>query len=131
MTQISVSQALMLISNHSKQKFDVAGQSVKVRINANDNEDDYEEIDLSQTKLCRKCRQIKTLDLFYANRSLFDGRSNHCKVCQAARQAAAYASNPEAQKLKVKLNREKNYDAYMTYQRSWRESKKLKQESMQ
>ncbi len=34
-----------------------------------------------ETKICTKCQQVKTLDLFYNNKSRRDGKSEQCKQC--------------------------------------------------
>jgi hypothetical protein len=129
LTQISTAQALTLISVQ-KPKFKTTGKSVKVSIVADD-EDDFEYVDLEQTKLCRGCNEVKTLDLFYKNKCMFDGRNTQCKACQSAREKAKYAANPKAQKLRVKLNREKNPDAYKAYQLNRYYANKLKQGAAQ
>jgi hypothetical protein len=115
LAQISTVQALTLIYVQ-KTKFKAVGKSIKVSIGDDTDEDDFEGVDLTQTKLCRGCNEVKTLDLFYKNKCMFDGRNTQCKACQSAREKAKYAANPEAQKLRIKLNRERNPEAYKAYQ---------------
>jgi hypothetical protein len=129
LTQISIAQALALISVQ-KPKFKTVGKSVKVSIGSDD-EDDFDDVDLTLTKLCRGCNEVKTLDFFYKNKCMFDGRNTQCKACQSAREKAKYAANPEAQKLRIKLNRERNPEAYKAYQLNRYYANKLKQGAAQ
>jgi hypothetical protein len=130
LTQISMANALALISVQ-KPKFKAVGKSIKFSIGGDTDEDDFEDVDLTQTKLCRGCNEVKTLDLFYKNKCMFDGRNTQCKACQSAREKAKYAANPEAQKLRIKLNREKNQEAYKAYQLNRYYANKLKQGAVQ
>jgi len=59
------------------------------------------------TKVCSKCREVKTLDGFSKNKTKKDGCQSKCKVCVKEYGAKCYAANPE----KIKKKNAKYYAA--------------------
>lgn len=55
---------------------------------------------LSTEKVCRKCKQAKPLDQFYARKTAFDGRRGECIECGKAEVIAAYHKDPEKSRVK-------------------------------
>lgn len=55
-------------------------------------------------KICLECREEKSLDDFYRNKTVLDGRSRYCKKCSDARNKASRDKHPE----KSRYNREKS-----------------------
>ena len=53
-------------------------------------------------KRCTKCGEVKPLEAFHRQSGSRDGRRPECKVCNLARQAAARAVDPEANRRRVR-----------------------------
>jgi hypothetical protein len=72
-------------------------------------------------KKCSKCKELKPLDQFYAQKGGRDGLRADCKACMAAYKAAAYRENPEKVKARVRKWQQENPDRYREKQRKYRE----------
>lgn len=64
----------------------------------------------SITKICTKCKEEKTLDLFYRQKGCYDGRRPECKKCSNLRIDRCHKDKPELKKLWSKTSRERNKD---------------------
>ena len=72
-------------------------------------------------KTCSKCRAVKSLDQFYADRHGKDGKMSYCKSCRGQQTAAWQKNNPEkARKIKER-HKENNPKAYSLYYKKHRE----------
>lgn len=49
-------------------------------------------------KMCCKCQQTKSLDLFHNNKNMPDGKHHYCKPCEKQRRQKIYANNAEQHK---------------------------------
>jgi hypothetical protein len=75
---------------------------------------------MEQSKTCKKCQQIKTLDKFPIHKECLDGHSNVCKQCKVNQERIRRAKNPEFYKAKAAATRKANHEKRMQYQREWR-----------
>ena len=72
-------------------------------------------------KQCQKCRQSKTLEWFFRNRSTRDGFSHYCKPCHSAvvkrsnARPAALAAHAELQKRYREANADKRAETVRKY----------------
>lgn len=90
-----------------------------------------------EVKTCTCCKVAKTLDLFSKDKSRKDGRSYHCRECQAAKHqrlmqdpqyaekirrinAKNYAENKERYRATGKIWTERNWDKVRSYQAEYR-----------
>ena len=70
-----------------------------------------------ESKICYKCKQIKSIMEFYKNKDHKDGLQNICKECDKAESKKYREANPGKNNLTVK-NWRKNHPEY---QKEWRE----------
>ena len=65
------------------------------------------------TKVCSKCKNLKTLDGFYKDKSKKDGHYPQCKVCKKDSNAEYRAANPEKRKeyRAANVEKKKEYNA--------------------
>lgn len=72
-----------------------------------------------QTKICSKCKNEKSADRFYTDRSKKDGLSSYCKVCRSRYHKAYRADNREALSELGKRYYEENKEQILKKQREY------------
>lgn len=77
----------------------------------------------TKTKICAKCGEVKSLDDFYADAKMRDGRGSYCKKCSADYTRERMASNPEARAKKKQYNQDHQEDTRAT-RRIYREKRR-------
>lgn len=70
----------------------------------------YTERVIEDMKQCRKCKQTKEHSEFPPRKVSKDGFHSYCRSCMRAMMKANYQSNPEAHRIRNKLQREKIYE---------------------
>ena len=63
---------------------------------------------MMETKVCTKCNETKTVDLFYKRSDRLSGYTSHCKACKRAHDNAHYSKPETKQKVSeyAKIRRE-------------------------
>lgn len=56
------------------------------------------------TKICNKCKESKTLELFAKGKNYKDGRRNTCKRCHTDYVMEYYKNNPDKRLEKIRMN---------------------------
>ena len=54
---------------------------------------------MMETKVCTKCNETKTVDLFYKRRDRLSGYTSHCKACKRSHDNAHYSKPETKQKV--------------------------------
>lgn len=79
------------------------------------------------TKQCRKCNQIKSINDFYNDKSQKDGKQNICKICSRKNVDKYRAENPEKIKEQDKKKYQNNKEYYNQKNRERSESPERKE----
>jgi hypothetical protein len=77
-------------------------------------------------KKCGKCKQEKSLDEFYSNKSRTDGKSSWCKTCDLQKHKNSYEANPEAARQKTSEYRKNNLSSVVAANKEYRHNNKDK-----
>jgi hypothetical protein len=77
-----------------------------------------------ETKICGKCKEQKTRDMFSKNKNHKDGLENYCKECTKKRTQEYYIKNREKILQKDKMWQIKNKENIKKYQKEYREKNK-------
>ena len=82
------------------------------------------EFRLTDSKVCSRCKQVKSFDEFHNNKSKPDGKHNYCKICLRAAITDSRKKDPTAKNRAVKKWRANNKDKVNVAKRAWREANK-------
>lgn len=76
----------------------------------------------TSAKACTKCKEVKSLMDYYANKYVADGRQSWCKTCQRMSERAAYAANPAKKRASNSAWDQANRDKRAAISKAWREA---------
>jgi 5-methylcytosine-specific restriction endonuclease McrA len=70
-------------------------------------------------KTCTKCKDIKTIDMFYKDRKKIDGLCSHCKMCKQIANKKWIDNNPEKMKQSTNAWIERNKSRFLQKSRDY------------
>ena len=76
------------------------------------------------TKECRKCEQVKSVDDFGKQAKAKDGLKNYCKECIAEMNKVRYSQNKEKHLSQVKAWQSENKEKVTEYKRRYQKKKR-------
>ena len=79
---------------------------------------------MCDTKVCKRCGIVKTLDSFERNSQLKDGHGNVCRVCRSLLRRERYKTNREKELAVNRAWREANRDRMRELGKRWKQENK-------
>jgi 5-methylcytosine-specific restriction endonuclease McrA len=76
------------------------------------------------SKACTRCKQTKSLDDFYSDKRVPDGKKSECKECHKSICSSIRKKNHRSYLTKRRATKQKNRDKYLAKDRIWREKNK-------
>ena len=76
-------------------------------------------------KICTRCNELKSLEDFYSDKRVPDGKKSECKQCHKLICSVIRQKNHVSYAAQRRVTKKKNRDKYLAKDRIWREKNKL------